>query len=99
MLSPKTLLERRFPWILHYARSAKVVAAALAAGKQVRINIKITEDRPQEYKGNVDVVGRERYERLDSFEVRQSRRSPRRWAYIPGHIPAGNYTVIFKRNY
>lgn len=77
-------IDRKYPQLLRHLRKAKVIAKALAEGHHVGISVYVSEGYRKEYKALV--------------EVRQSKRSTRRWSYIPGNIPIGYYIAILRRN-
>jgi len=76
--------KENLPWLRKLAADAKTVAVAVLSGKQVNINVFVTQEQYlREYR--------------EVIEVRQSKRSTRRWAYIPGRIPPGDYVMTLKR--
>lgn len=72
--------EEKLPRLHILTIHINTILEALAEGKH--ISIFVAEAQRREYH--------------DVIEVRQSRQSEKRWAYIPGRIPPGEYVMTFK---
>jgi len=86
LLNPfKESLRKNFPNL--YMRSIKIrlLAVSLLDGSLVKVDIKIVEPDSLDYDYQY------------TTKVRQSRRSPRRWSYVPENTPVGEYIFTLRR--
>jgi hypothetical protein len=82
--SVKEILQSRYPNLLPRVCLVKSVIKHLLAGNQVIVNVDLFN-------------GDSHYDYIFDITVRQSKRSPNKWTYIPRHMPKGDYSVAVRR--